>query len=85
MKGRQIQYTLRKIPPHVDRALRKRADQEHTSLNETALQALERGLDLDDRPIRRHDLDDLIGTWVEDPEFDRAVEQMDQIDPELWR
>ena len=53
-------------------------------MNEAALQALERGLDLDDRPIRRHDLDDLIGTWVEDPEFDRAIEQMDQVDRELW-
>ena len=84
MTSRQIQYTLRKIPPHVDRELRKRADQERKSLNEAALQALERGLDLDDRPIRRHDLDDLIGTWVEDPEFDRAIEQMDQVDRELW-
>ena len=85
MNKRQTQYTLRKIPPHVDRELRKRADEERKSLNEVALQALERGLDLADRPIRHHDLDDLIGTWVEDPEFDRVLEEMDQIDPELWQ
>lgn len=85
MENRQIQYTLRKIPSHVDRELRKRADKEHKSLNDVALQALERGLDLADRPIRHHDLDDLIGTWVEDLEFDRAIEEMDQVDPELWQ
>ena len=85
MKNRRIQYTLRKIPSHVYRELRKRADKEHKSLNDTALQALERGLDLADRPIRPHHLDDLIGTWVEDPEFDRAIEEMDQVDPKLWQ
>lgn len=85
MNERQIQYTLRKIPPQVDRELRRRADEERKSLNEVALQALERGLDLADMPIRHHDLDDLIGTWVEDPEFDQAIEEMDQVDPELWQ
>ncbi len=85
MKDRQSQYTLRKVPAHVDEELRKKATQEHKSLNEVALQALERGLNLTDRPIRHHDLDDLAGTWVEDPEFDRAMEEMDQIDDELWR
>jgi hypothetical protein len=85
MNSRQTQYTLRKIPSHVDRELRRRADEERKSLNEVALQALERGLDLADQSVRHHDLDDLIGTWVEDPEFDRAIEEMDQIDPELWQ
>ncbi|NKB69805.1 MAG: antitoxin [Candidatus Latescibacteria bacterium] len=79
-----MQYTIRKIPPHIDRELRRRADQEHKSLNEVTLQALEKGLDLTDQALRHSDLDDLIGTWVEDPEFDRAVEEMDQVDPELW-
>lgn len=84
MENRRIQYTLRKIPSAY-RELRKRADKEHKSLNDVALQALEQGLDLADRPIRHHDLDDLIGTWVEDPEFDRAIEEMDQVDPKLWQ
>jgi len=85
MNKGQIQYTLRKIPPQIDRELRRRANEERKSLNEVALQALERGLDLADTPVRHHDLDDLIGTWVEDPEFDQAIEEMDQIDPELWQ
>ena len=84
MKSRHIQYTLRKVPPRVDKELRRRAGDERKSLNEVALQILERGLGLEDEPVRHRDLDDLIGTWVDDPEFDRAMEQMDQIDPELW-
>lgn len=71
-----MQYTLRKIPPHIDHELRRRAEQEDKSLNEIALQALEKGLGLSGQPVRHHDLDDLAGTWVEDAEFDRALEEM---------
>jgi hypothetical protein len=38
-----------------------------------------------DRPRVHADLDDLIGTWVDDPEFDKAIEEQDQIDEEKWR
>jgi len=34
---------------------------------------------------RYHDLDHFIGTWEEDPEFDRALEDQRQIDEELWK
>jgi hypothetical protein len=36
-------------------------------------------------PLRHHDLDDLAGTWVHDAAFDKALRDMDRIDPELWR
>ena len=85
MDKRLLQHTLRKVPPRVDAELRRRAAEERKSLNEVALQALERGLGLSDQPVRYHDLDDLAGTWVDDPEFDRALEEMDQVDPELWQ
>ena len=49
-----------------------------------ALRALERGLGLAEEQPRYHDLDDLSGTWVDDPEFDRAIEAMDQVEPG-WR
>ena len=67
------------------RELRRKAHEEHRSLNEVALRALERGLGMAEEAPRHHDLDDLAGTWVDDPEFDRAIEAMDQVDPELWR
>ena len=85
MTEKSTQYTIRKVPPQLDRELRRRARQEHKSLNEMALWALERGLGLSEQVVRHHDLDDLAGTWVDDPAFDQAIEAMDQVDPELWR
>lgn len=85
IKDKQIQYTIRQVPPHVDRALRQRVREERRSLNAVVIEMLERALGLTGQPIRHHDLDDLAGTWVDDPEFDKAIEDMDQIDPELWR
>ena len=79
------QYTIRRVPPRLDRELRRKAREERLSLNEMALRAIERGLGLAEEEPRHHDLDDLAGTWVDDPEFDQAIKAMDQVDPELWR
>jgi len=79
------QYTLRAIPPVVDRALRRRARQEAKSLNTVAVEALARGLELDAKPVRHTDLDGLIGTWQEDPAFDRAVAEFERIDADVWK
>jgi antitoxin (DNA-binding transcriptional repressor) of toxin-antitoxin stability system len=32
-----------------------------------------------------HALDEFIGSWVDDPEFDGAIKSFDIIDEELWR
>mgnify|MGYP001038367150 CR=1 FL=1 len=85
MADRHVQYTLRRIPQHVDQELRRRARAQGQSLNAAAVSALERGLGLGERPVRHHDLDDLAGTWVDDPAFDEAMRQLDRIDAELWR
>ena len=78
------QYTLRGVPDHVDRALRERAASYGRSLNRVALEALELGLGLEREERRFHDLDHLAGTWVDDPGFDRVIEEMDTVDEELW-
>jgi plasmid stability protein len=80
-----MQYTLRNIPAAVDRALRQRAEQEGTSLNEAALRALARGVGAEAEPVRWRDLSDLAGSWREDPDFDQAIADQDVIDPEAWR
>ena len=85
MKRKQPQYTIRQVPLRIDQALRERAHRERRSLNAVAIEALERGLGIAEEAIRHHDLDDLAGTWVHDPAFDQAIEDMDQIDPELWK
>jgi plasmid stability protein len=80
-----MQYTIRNIPPHVDRALRERSRREGKSLNEVATDALVRGLDLESEPVRRRDLSSIAGSWVRDREVDRALEEQRRIDPDLWR
>lgn len=78
------QYTIRNISPQLDKELRKKISESGKSLNEAVLDTLKRGVGLTDQPIVHHDLDPLIGTWKEDPEFEEAIRQQDQIDPRLW-
>jgi hypothetical protein len=80
-----LQYTIRNIPKQVDKALRRRAKEERKSLNEVALEALSRSAGTAEQPVQHHDLDFLIGTWVEDPAFDKAVAEHDRVDPKDWR
>ena len=79
------QYTIRAVPASVDRALRHRAKAEGKSLNAATIEALERGLEIDAKPRVYTDLDDLIGTWQEDKEFDRAMKDFERIDEDLWK
>lgn len=82
---KNTQYTIRGIPEKINTKIRKKAKEEGKSLNKVVIEALSCGLGLTDVPHQYNDLDDLIGTWVEDPEFDAAVKAMDQVDPDLWR
>ncbi len=79
------QYTIRRVPPEVDKALRQKSRQERKSLNEVVLEALRKGAGLSGQPVVHRDLDFLIGSWVEDPEFDKIIKEFDQIDPEMWK
>ena len=85
MKKKRTQYTIRNIPARLDECLREAAAQYNTSLNVAAIDALRRGLGLDERPVTHDDLDDLAGTWVQDEAFDKAMELMDRVDSELWK
>jgi len=84
-KNHTLQYTLRGIPPQVDAALRRKAKEQGLSLNQAAVAALAHGLGLSEEKPRYHDLDHLIGTWVEDPVFDEVIREMDTVDPDLWK
>lgn len=81
----KTQYTLRAVPSAIDRALRRRARQEAKSLNTVAVEALARGLELDAAPVEHTDLDVLIGSWQEDPAFDRAIADFERVDAEAWK
>jgi plasmid stability protein len=82
---KKIQYTIRQIPPRMDALIKERALAEGKSVNNAVLDLLKEGLGMDERRIRYSDLDDLAGTWVHDPEFDRFLEEIDRVDPEIWK
>lgn len=84
-KTQNIQYTIRGVTPAIDQCLRQKAAHEGQSLNTMAMSLLERGLRLSGNAIRHTDLDDLAGTWVNDPSFDDAVAQLHRIESDLWK
>lgn len=79
-----MQYTLRSVPPAVDRALRERARREGKSLNEVVLEALRRSVDLAGGVVVHRSLADVAGTWVRDRKVTQALEDQRSIDPDLW-
>ena len=79
------QLTIRQVPRTVGARLRERARREGRSLNSVAVEALTRGAGLGGQPLLYSDLDDLAGTWIADPAFDRAIAEMDIVDEESWR
>lgn len=80
-----MQYTIRKIPLAVDRAVRHRARVEGKSLNAVAVKALADGLGLPRETVVRRDLGDIVGTWAKDAATERALVAQDRIDKQLWR
>ena len=75
-----MQYTIRAVPPAIDRELRRRAKQEAKSLNAVAVEALARGLELDAKLVEHTDLDALVGSWQEDKAFDRAIADFERVE-----
>ncbi|MFW5776927.1 MAG: FitA-like ribbon-helix-helix domain-containing protein [Spirochaetota bacterium] len=79
------QYTIRNVPEALDRELRERARRRGVSLNDAAIDAIRRGLGVVESGETYDDMDDLVGTWKADREFDRAVSEQDTVDTEAWR
>jgi len=81
-QANDVQYTIRGIPPEVDRALRRKAAQRKQSLNQVIvdeLTAVTAGV------RKRADFHDLVGQWTPDPAFDDIVASQRQIDPDKWK
>ena len=79
------QYTIRNVSDSVDRELRDRARRNGTSLNETTIEVIKRGLGIVGSDQTYDDLDDLIGTWQPDKIFDQAIADQDTVDDDLWQ
>ena len=77
---------MRSVPAHVDKALRRKAEQGRKSLNVVLRDALIREAEGSDLPGRVYtDLDALVGAWVDVPGFDDAIQAQDRVDETLWR
>ena len=54
------------------------------SLNRAIVDALKRGIGIEEDQ-EHGDLDDLVGTWQEDPMCEQALSEQDTIEPDIWR
>lgn len=81
-----MQYTIRRVPKEIDRALRERAQRRNLSVNEAALEVMAEGLGIDTAtPLKRRSLSDLAGAWVKDKAVDAALADQRRIDAALWK
>lgn len=77
-----LQYTIRDVPPEVDRALRQKARRGKRSLNQVVLEELTAAT-LGQQ--RRADFSDLVGAWVPDPAFDEIIAAQRRVDWDKWK
>ena len=75
--------TLSNIPSEVERELQRRAQAEGRSVDELAARLLIDAVGA--RPFAASDFNDIIGTWISDPQVEEALRDQDRIDPDLWR
>ena len=81
-QAREHQYTVRGIPPEVDRALRRKAAHRKQSLNQVIVDEL---IAATTGSRRRVDFTDLVGQWTPDAAFDEILAAQRQIDPDKWK
>jgi len=84
------QVTLRNLPPELVRIIRRKADEQRTSINKAVISLLEESVGIrgkkKDRPLY-HDLDPLAGSWTKEEAaaFEKALARQRMIDPDLWK
>jgi hypothetical protein len=76
------QYTIRGVPPEVDRVLRQKAARRKQSLNRVILDEL---IAASIGQRRKADFSDIAGQWTPDPAFDAIMATQRQIDWEKWK
>jgi hypothetical protein len=81
-KQAELQYTIRGVPPEVDRILRHKAARRKQSLNQVILEELTAATI---GGQRKADFSDIAGKWVPDPAFDEILASQRQIDWDKWK
>src|SRR5579872_6089889 len=85
------QLTVRGLEPELERRLRALAREEGVSLNQAALELMRRGAGLE--PSKTEEgrigarIERYLGTWSasQAAEFDRAIQQFERVDEDLWK
>ena len=83
---KKLQYTIRGIPPAVNRVIRKRAQRTGKSFNATVVEALTIQT-LGDTNTQKAEQDiftQLQGANSLDNDFDKAIREQSEPDDELW-
>lgn len=82
-----IQYTVRKVPAHIDQAIKRLAKSKRVSVNQLLLEYLQSlgASSVSEAEPKYRDLDSLAGSWVEDKKFDAALKEQSKIDKSLWK
>ena len=81
-QAERVQYTIRGVPPEVDRVLRQKAARRKQSLNRVILEEL---IVATVGERRKADFSDLAGRWTPDPVFDEILAAQRQIDWDKWK
>ncbi len=81
---RSIQYTIRNIPPDVDRVIRKRASQSGKTFNQTVVDLLTVQILGTSQPQSSQNFDWLFGQNTLDDSLDTAVCEQSQTNKSIW-
>ena len=81
-----LAITLRKLPPELQRRIRRRAKERGISLNRAVIELLEANTGRRPEPVHE-DLDFLVGAWSEEEAdvFEQELSRQRETDPELWK
>ena len=79
------QYTIRNIPPAMDKVIRKRAKLQGSSFNQTVVDLLSLQLFGTTKPQEEKGFDWLFNTGTLDEGFDAAIAELSQVDEALWQ
>ena len=81
------QITIRQIPESLEKQIRDLAAKNNTSLNKTIIKILINAFGMKADFAKKRDLSDLHGSWnqLEIEEFNNNIEELNKIDPEMWK
>ncbi|MBI3624484.1 hypothetical protein HY218_02505 [Candidatus Saccharibacteria bacterium] len=81
----KIQYTIRNVPPAVDKVIKKRSKQSGKSFNQTVVDLLSLQTFGTTKVPTDNNFDWLFGANTLDASFDEAIKDLSKIDETIWQ